>query len=521
MRNVAQKYTSIRLLTKFENDITFKTLQRRIMYMANDIFGMKSSKFDFSDEEIAKLFGNETAEDEDPQRLREYYFKNDLYNQISARLPLRILVGHKGIGKSAMFQVLRIESESHNELTVSITPDDITGISESIEDMLELIRIWKNGLKEIIATKAVQQLGNNIAPLKNITDSIVNVVFNILNNAGFDLRDEKENIVFKFLESKKITVFIDDLDRGWEGKKSDIRRVSAMLNAVRDLARENKDIFFKVSLRTDVYYLYRESDESTDKVEGSVVWLAWTNFELLALLCKRIITYFNGNVTEDELLSKKQNELSPILNKVFLNSFEGSGAWERIPTYRLLTSLIRKRPRDLVKLCTLAGKEARKNNSTRIGTREFNAIFLYYSSGRLKDTYIEYRSELPDIQKLLTNMKPSKEDRKEKIGFLYTNDRLYKKVANILQNHNLKFTNDKEKATVKALCAFMYKINFLIGRKDVPNRILRIYFEEHNYLLNDFSDFGFNWEVHPAYRWALQPDDVLNIIPSIPIYEDE
>ena len=67
---------------------------------------------------------------------------------------------------------------------------------------------------------------------------------------------------------ERIFVFIDDLDRGWEGKKSDIRRISAMLNAVRDLSRENPDINFKISLRTDVYYLYRTNDESTDKVES-------------------------------------------------------------------------------------------------------------------------------------------------------------------------------------------------------------------------------------------------------------
>jgi len=488
--------------------------------MKHDIFGMQKTNLEFSDVEIATLFGNEAAEDEKPERLREYYFKNDLYNQISAKLPLRILVGHKGIGKSAMFQVLKQELEAENELTVSITPDDISNISESTEDMLELIRVWKAGLREIIASKALKQFGNVIEPLKNISDNIANFILKFLDSKGIDLYNEKEAIIFKFLENKKVTVFIDDLDRGWEGKKSDIRRISAMLNAVRDLSRENRDIYFKVSLRTDVYYLYRTSDESTDKVEGSVVWLTWTNFELLALLAKRIITYFYGSATEKELLSKSQNELAPILDHVFLHSFEGSGKWERIPTYRLLTSLIRRRPRDLVKLCSSAAKEARKNSATRIGTKEFNAVFESYSLGRLQDAYIEYRSELPDIEKLLSNMKPTREEKQDKMGFLYKNDRLFAKVANIMQNHNFTFANGKA-ADVKSLCCFMYKINFLIGRKDMPDKIVRKYFEEHRYLMNDFSDFGFDWEVHPAYRWALQPEDAISILASVPVYEDE
>ena len=54
----------------------------------------------FDERSIQQLFGHEAAEDEDPRRLREYYFKTSVYDQVKADLPLRILVGHKGIGKS-------------------------------------------------------------------------------------------------------------------------------------------------------------------------------------------------------------------------------------------------------------------------------------------------------------------------------------------------------------------------------------------------------------------------------------
>jgi hypothetical protein len=328
------------------------------------------------------------------------------------------------------------------------------------------------------------------------------------------------NTASKFLEEKSITVLIDDLDRGWEGKKSDIRRISAMLNAVRDLSRENENIFFKISLRSDVFFLYRTSDESTDKVEGSVVWLNWTNHQLLALLCKRIITFFNGDASEDELLSMSQNNFIPILNYVFEVAFYGTGKWESIPINRLLASLIRKRPRDLVKLCSFAAKEARKNKAKRIGTKEFNAVFESYSLGRLQDAYIEYRSELPDIEKLLTNMRPTTAERRNGSAFLFTNDMLLKKVENIMQNYTFKFSNGTD-ADKKDLCAFMYKINFLTARKDVENRVIRKYFEEHRYLMSRFTDFGFNWEIHPSYRWALQPDDVTSIISSLPNYTQD
>ena len=53
-------------------------------------------------------------------------------------------------------------------------------------------------------------------------------------------------------------------------------------------------------------------------------------------------------------------------------------------------------------------------------------------------------------------------------------------------------------------------------RKDLPNgEILRKYFEENRYLSNSFADFGFSWEIHPAYRWALQPDTLEDIYQTL------
>ena len=59
----------------------------------------------FDDLTIRDLFGTDTAEDEDPERLKAYFFKNKAYSSTRANLPLRILVGHKGIGKSALLRM--------------------------------------------------------------------------------------------------------------------------------------------------------------------------------------------------------------------------------------------------------------------------------------------------------------------------------------------------------------------------------------------------------------------------------
>jgi hypothetical protein len=92
------------------------------------------------------------------------------------------------------------------------------------------------------------------------------------------------------------------------------------------------------------------------------------------------------------------------------------------------------------------------------------------------------------------------------LGYQYTTDGLVKKIDNIMEAGAFTFKNGK-RASSKDLAAFMYEINFLTARKETNRGIVRSYFEENRYLSSEFADFGFAWEIHPAYRWALQPDD--------------
>lgn len=474
---------------------------------------------DFTEENIASLFGHEAAEDEDIERLRGYYLKSNVFEQVANDLPLRILVGHKGIGKSALFHVAMAEEEQRGKLSILIKPDDIVGIGDSETDILKLIREWKTGITEIISRKALTSFGLQFDGARSKFNEYGGKIIDYLQETfrasdRVNLKESQKLIIDDFLRTGKIYVYLDDLDRGWQGRPNDIRKISALLNAVRDISAGSKGISFRVSLRSDVYYLARTSDESTDKIEGSVIWFSWTNHEILALLVKRVEQFFNKKLEADDLFKLDQAKLASHLDEILEPNFNGRGNWENIPTYRMLMSLIRKRPRDLVKLCTLAARKARSLKENKIGTKCYESIFEEYSQGRLQDTINEYRSELPEIERLLFGMKPSKEERKAKLGYVYTTDMLLKKIKNIQQNVVFKFANGKI-ADEKDIAAFMYKINFLTARKELGSLIERKYFEESRYLSHKFVDFGFDWEIHPAYRWALQPDNLGDIFTQL------
>lgn len=111
-------------------------------------------------------------------------------------------------------------------------------------------------------------------------------------------------------------------------------------------------------------------------------------------------------------------------------------------------------------------------------------------------------------------MKPSRQEKRSSDVYVYTTDTLLKKINNIQQSGVFNFYG-KKVATTKDLAAFLYKINFITARKENGAFIERRYFEENRYLSHSFADFGFDWEVHPAYRWALQPDNLSEVFDSL------
>lgn len=398
----------------------------------------------FSEIEIQQIFGHEAAESEDIGRLREYYFKNDTYEQVTSELPFRILVGHKGVGKSALFKVAMAEAEEQGKLTVLIRPDDIVGIGADTGDFIRAVREWKEGLISIIGEKIVTSFGFENAALNKVSllgGQLLNAVAAFFEEKKPLVGGIKKNVLQHFLDHKQVSIYIDDLDRGWQGRPHDIHRISALLNAVRDLAADNNGLSFKISLRSDVYYLVRTSDESTDKIEGSVIWHAWTNHEIFALLVKRIRTFFGDAGDEKVLVTLKQVQLAETLSRVMEDRFSGEGKWRNAPMYRVLMSLIRKRPRDLVKLLTLAAREARSRGGAKIATSDFKAIFDEYSQGRIQDTVNEFRFELPEIERLLVNMKPNKKEKQARSGYVYQTDRLLEKIRSISQMGRFQFSN--------------------------------------------------------------------------------
>jgi hypothetical protein len=491
---------------------------------------------DFSKQKVREqLFGDEDALKDDPNRLRAYYFKGEAYQQVISDEKLCLLVGYKGTGKSALLRVACNEEIDTGKPAISINAYDFDSSSlpsSGSNDLASHVRDWKKRLSEKIIDSAFRCLeirGKTLMDFnkgfkeEGYTDEDISYYLKLKFEQAKDNlpSDSSKRLLDSFLEDGKLSVYIDEIDTLWSGKIEDINNISALLIASRDIiSQKNLGLSFKIALRPDIYRIVKTSTAHGDKIEGSVVWQSWQPHEILVLLVKRILTFEQQSVDEQELLHKSQHNLTnDYLSKIMGEKFIGKGAWAGsdgtgIPMHQFLLSVIRNRPRDMVKLCTAAAKQAGTSKAQRISTSHFDKVLAAYSSNRLEDTIAEYEGELPKIKDLLLKMAPEERRSVAKESYLYTTESLRKKIKQITI-YQFKFA-DGSVAKDDDLIAFMYKIGFLTAtsRSGEGEPLIRQYFEVNQYL-SASVDFGFDWEIHPAFRWALQPRDLDSILSTI------
>lgn len=162
-----------------------------------------SANITFTEDQIMGLFGELAAEDENIERFKSSFFKNATYEKIHNDRPLRILVAHKGVGKSALFRMSYEENVANNILSLWIRPNDIADLCKVSDDesSLSLIEKWKDGLNSRIIELIMRQfqVDATSAPVSvaiqksvNLMDRITTIVKGI--NEKVDIEKSKQLI---------------------------------------------------------------------------------------------------------------------------------------------------------------------------------------------------------------------------------------------------------------------------------------------------------------------------------------
>lgn len=440
---------------------------------------------------------------------------------------IRILVGNKGCGKSAIIEhILRTKCDEFeksirlepNDFIVSdfpsgtscavikntVTPKIIRELCAKIgKEYKGLLSPEKNAM--YIASKEKEKMvSNELQKLKNLFDMFVKI--NLGESVSFENEltdDDYINGLSACLEAQntKFYVLIDNIDQCSNTDTTgyfDI--IWGVIQAFSTIAKAIPNLRIIITVRADIWRRISHSGSmnraDVDKFRNCVKYVNPTREHIREILRKRI--EICANEIEQLPLDKKHN-----IMYMYSLLFEGKNCkiseknidkkWEEY----LVTSS-RERPRDTVQLMNKLIEQAEARGAEKISSNDALSTLFVYSQERVDDIVNENHDRCPDLLKLINYFYDSNFE----MPFNEVMNKLKNAAGINVKLNSVAMKNDYDSALM--LLDFLYQIEFLTARK-VDNqrreeyRYIRPY-ENPNLITGSFDLENYIWDIHPCYR---------------------
>jgi hypothetical protein len=376
--------------------------------------------------------------------LGAYYVTTDEYNKALSGM-IRLAVGRKGSGKSALFFRLRdkIRSDRQN-VVLDLKPDGyqlkrfkfmvLDVVQEAVKEHVatafwEYVLLLEICYKLLEKDRQVHTRDHTIyEPYRRLaslyeTDTLIaegdfsermlrlvhrisdeflerhgqeNVKYLSANEVTYliykhDIPKLKRELTDYLQHKKQIWILFDNLDKGWPTRgvePTDIVILRALLDAARKieqmLAQEQVEAHSVVFVRNDVYE--HLVDRSPDRGKHGKVSLDWTDPDLLREFLRRRIV--NGVMPRDDPFQKAWPQIC-------ISHIHGEDSSE----YLIERSLLR--PRNLLTLLTYAKSNAVNLGHTKITQEDIDKACDTYSADLGNDIGLEIRDVFPEAEDVL------------------------------------------------------------------------------------------------------------------------
>lgn len=493
----------------------------------SDLISRRVQQFD--EVTIRDLLGSFDAEQENIEKFKEYFVVNDFYKSFTADFPLRIAVGNKGTGKSAILRAALDEDLGKSEvISVPLTASDLVEKGGNLPaPPLEAINYWKKVFfreeaAKIVASTVAENVQSDVFAGKVLgtVSDLISWVGNLVSKKTNGASDYVVRGGLSLSRIRKVVFYLDDLDRGWDGRPVGLHFVNSIIEAAYDISKKESNIQFRIALRWDLWDAISRKNQDIDKIRQNAVTLKWTNHEIYVVVARRISKYFGLEFPYEMYLDEKrpQEEISRYYDPIIDPVFHGLGKWDGTRTRRVLLSMTRNRPRDLLALLTHAARRAHSGKRNWINSNDLSSIFPEYSQERLSDLSLEYGTRLEGLQGLLYSFKPPKLQRRAAQSYKYTEDSLIKHVKTYISSakEKIRFRDEPGSPDFRRVIDFLYRIDFLQAwYLNESKEIERVNFQNRQIVISEDINFGYSWEVLPAYRWAIQPTSLKDVIDSL------
>jgi hypothetical protein len=443
---------------------------------------------------------------------------------------LRILVGHKGIGKTALLEHLRMMTKKSSIPALLLRPDDLD--VPTLQGISDLATIKKRMFESVVAAVAAH-VGNTLSGLladdaarlyqtavavKRRRADWMSQVLTFLSAAAKPLiqvdgrqlaadlagPDSPQTLVSSLQSHLRMTgsaffVLLDDTDQvASPDDPQHLNRIWGLLLALRRLATECSSLRCIASLRAEVWTrLQRDEKGQRDQVD---------HLRPLVVDLRASPELLDGIL--DRRMSLAARLVAPDVRNPYTVFFEGEHV--RLPTSEetrswkaFLVKSSRDRPRDMVLLVDLLAKTAKANRRSIITSADAENAMVTYSRDRADDCAIEFARDCPQLRDILRSFADLDAFT---IGFEDVREHLKgvpSRFGITLRGRTLQPDTDD---SALALLALLHETGFLNAR--VADTRQSRGFRHINF--QDDAGFvqrtrwnelqGARWEVHPAFR---------------------
>jgi len=370
-------------------------------------------------------FGTPSAERDIGRGLEKYFVESAAYHRVHSGAKT-IVLGNRGAGKSAIFQMLAKRERIAGSSIIELSPDDYSYELLSATLATESSGSWaKHGayaaawkyLIYVLVMKELSRKGMRLTKgagaeiYKYVRDNHEGIQLGKISllvsylkrlegikvgplEAGFRTREldklykleEIHNLLpalRSVLDRRKVLVIVDELDRGWDSSEDAKAFVSGLFQACVSINGLHKNLRVYVSLRQELYddipALYEDAQKHRDLVET----IHWSEDLLLELIAKRIRHSAQERGYDPEMLRRASD--STCWSAVF-SGLTGQASFQYVMDRTLY------RPREVIQFCSEALESARG----RVKTLPLPHAALAkaergYSEERAKDIAAEYR----------------------------------------------------------------------------------------------------------------------------------
>ena len=345
-----------------------------------------------------------------------------------------IILGNRGSGKSALFRMLADEEVNRGSLVIALAPEEYSYELLSVTMKKEAQGSWaKQGaysaawkyLIYILVMKEITKKGKHLK--KGAEASIYSYLRD--NHAGTDTNpvgmmvsylkrmeglkigqyeaairarelkklyslEEIDPLIPKIDEvagSRRIFVFVDELDKGWDSSEDAMAFVAGLFHAALAINERLDNVRVLVSLRRELYDNIPALYEDAQKVRDIIETIQWDETSLLELIGRRI--------------ARRLPELTGLSfearwNAVFAETLE----YRQTRSFNYVVDRTLYRPREIIQFCNDIAETAHRQitiSAEPFNYRQVAEAEYAYSEARLKDICSEYRFQYPGLQSVL------------------------------------------------------------------------------------------------------------------------